>query len=426
MRRRRLESINHKCSEYLKQKPTLRIMKGFRNKYRSYGDIRGIFELKNPTVEEKEFLKGVFKKDFSERKSISISLLKFQESFNETLYEGIDLAEVLNLYFGETIISKKSETELATWNKKIFFEKLISNLRHENLKTWIAYVFENSSENGYKLINKLYSESTIELEKLIFQLESVLYVCETHEDGIAIPMAAALAALDPHGLDEGTVLKKLLIYYICYSKELNYPENAQEKAEILEGSNLLTSDSIRNCITYGIKAFDKYGNSLDWEKFYLRNEPLTLVSYNLKNVNILKSEVSKVYCFENPTVFYHFIKNNPNLAAICTNGQINTLVYKVLDKLFESGEKLCYSGDFDPEGILIADKLKTRYADLDVSFFNKLNYENSVSNNFISEVRLKQLDKIKDSFLKEIANNIKVIKKAGYEELCKDLFKEII
>lgn len=394
-------------------------MKGFRNKYRSYGDIRGIFELKNPTVEEKEFLKGVFKKDFSERKSISISLLKFQESFNGTLYEGIDLAEVLNLYFGETIISKKSEIELAALNKNFFFEQLISKLKDENLKTWIAYVFDNSSENGYKLISKIYSESIIELEKLIFQLETVLYVCETHEDGIAIPMAAALAALDPHALDEGTLLKKILIHYICYSKQLNYPENAQEKAEVLETINLLTSDSIRNCITYGIKAFDKYGNSLNWEEFYLRNEPLVLVSYNLKKVNMLKSEASKVYCFENPTVFYNFIKNNATSAAICTNGQINTLVYKVLDRLFESGEKLFYSGDFDPEGILIADKLKTRYADLDISFFNKLNYENSVSNNFISEVRLKQLDKINNSFLKEISNYIKITKRAGYEELCK-------
>ncbi|NMA69410.1 MAG: DUF2399 domain-containing protein, partial [Desulfitobacterium sp.] len=54
----------------------------------------------------------------------------------------------------------------------------------------------------------------------------------------------------------------------------------------------------------------------------------------------------------------------PNPPLICTHGQFKLASLLLLDKLAASGIKIFYSGDFDPEGILMLDRLKQRYSEL--------------------------------------------------------------
>ena len=76
-----------------------------------------------------------------------------------------------------------------------------------------------------------------------------------------------------------------------------------------------------------------------------------------------------------------------------------------------------YSGDFDPEGLLIADKLLNRYKDkIKPLFYSEDLYKSIVSDEVISDKRLKQLNKIKDGRLKIISECIKKEKRAAYQE----------
>ena len=129
----------------------------------------------------------------------------------------------------------------------------------------------------------------------------------------------------------------------------------------------------------------------------------------------LKAVTEKVWCYENPSTFFRSVQKSPKNAAICISGQPNLVVYKVLDKLAET-HQLIYSGDFDPEGLLIANRLKNRYAHLDLSFFSESNYMQALSNETVSETRLKQLDQLSDATLKIIATLLRQYKRAGYEE----------
>jgi len=72
----------------------------------------------------------------------------------------------------------------------------------------------------------------------------------------------------------------------------------------------------------------------------------------------------------------------------------------LLDKIAESGAEIYYSGDLDPEGIMIADKLKQRYGDqFHLWRFDEKDYEKIQSKVKPSDQKIKKLDKIIIVFL---------------------------
>ena len=99
------------------------------------------------------------------------------------------------------------------------------------------------------------------------------------------------------------------------------------------------------------------------------------------------------------------------------NGQPRLAVLMILDLLAKSGTTIYYSGDLDPEGILIAQKLADYYQGK-FYFWHMAaeDYEKSRSEEVISDRRMKILDKITDVRLIPVASQIKRHKTAGYQE----------
>ena len=95
--------------------------------------------------------------------------------------------------------------------------------------------------------------------------------------------------------------------------------------------------------------------------------------------------------------------------------------------LAKEGTKLFYSGDFDPEGLQIADKLKHRYGDrLDLWRYGISDYEKAVSHETISQARLKKMDRLKNPELVRLSRVILQSGRAGYQELIlPDLIRDI-
>ncbi len=85
--------------------------------------------------------------------------------------------------------------------------------------------------------------------------------------------------------------------------------------------------------------------------------------------------------------------------------------------LVNAGYKLYYTGDLDPEGIQIADKLKQRYKEnIELIGFDKDTYYRNVSDIRLSNSRLQKLENINSLELRDICSEIKKVKKAAYEE----------
>lgn len=99
------------------------------------------------------------------------------------------------------------------------------------------------------------------------------------------------------------------------------------------------------------------------------------------------------------------------------NGQPKLAALVVLELFAASGTKVYYSGDFDPEGLWIAQRLAYFYPG-NFEFLNMDTecYEKCISDEPISDVRLKQLERITDERLLGAVQMMRREKKSGYQE----------
>ena len=122
---------------------------------------------------------------------------------------------------------------------------------------------------------------------------------------------------------------------------------------------------------------------------------------------------------ENPAVFMEVAErcNKKDLPIVCTYGQVKLAGIVLLDMFVQQGYTIYYSGDIDPEGIQIADKLKQRYGkNLKLIGYNKETYYSNLSEVELPESRLIKLEQIKSNELQDVCNELKKTKKASYEE----------
>lgn len=148
---------------------------------------------------------------------------------------------------------------------------------------------------------------------------------------------------------------------------------------------------------------------------------------NLLKIDYLEAINNIVFVFENPAVFHKILKiTNYNISLICTSGQLNLSSYMIFDKI-KNLKNIYYAGDFDPEGLTIAYKLKKRYKDK-VKFLNYTReiYISAMSNNIINERSMVQLNKIHCIELDEVIKELKINKRAAYQELLIDEYLKSI
>lgn len=155
------------------------------------------------------------------------------------------------------------------------------------------------------------------------------------------------------------------------------------------------------------------------EACYAYEQPFMASYANIMDVNAITTDENKVYVVENEMVFSYLVKEmkNKHIAIICTSGQLSSTAQKIISLLAESNSQIYYSGDCDPEGLMICDKLFQKYPkQLHVWRMHPKDYQNSVSQETISENRLKQLDNLENVVLKQTALQMREVKKSGYQE----------
>ena len=97
-----------------------------------------------------------------------------------------------------------------------------------------------------------------------------------------------------------------------------------------------------------------------------------------------------------------------------------------MDKLSKD-VKVYYAGDFDPEGLKMADDLKQAYGDMiDLSMMRKKYYEASKPRTKIKPANLEILKNIKDERLKEVAKEMTASKLVGHQYNLVEMYVEHI
>lgn len=422
-----MEKTLKECVSYFKNNRGYKnIFQQMREKWRSYGKISGNIILNNPTLEEREAIKK-FLGIVSDNKKIKFKMSDFEKGLKESRFNNVELIELLEEYFQEKIIYQKDEKKIIEEEKIRFFENIRAKLKVESLynKEIEKLLDTIILEKSYLF---KYGEDNFETERMIFlSLKAVNYLSNLDER-IKIAILGAEIAKSPHYFDRGSIAGNFLIYLLCLLFDIEETKGAENILEVYYKANIEV-DSVSNYVAcFGIRLYTKLEEHGAYSEFIKNSEEYLVTLSNLSKIVKADSDNKKVFIVENQMVFSYLCEcfKNRNISILCTSGQLKTAALILIDMLCEAGCKIYYSGDFDPEGIEIAEKLIQRDKNIVPWCFLKEDYRRTISENIISNERLKKLDKIENICFKELIEEIKKERKAGYQELLLDKMKKDI
>lgn len=404
--------------------------KGFRrafdrmkSKYQSLGVPGGTIELRNLLPEEKEALTGFLRKNYMNQKSASIKVEHFQKALENTKFNGLQLTDILNGYFGEALISNKAARERYLKEQTDFFSNIIDRFENTASGEWLTHLLD-AKDNAYHIIVQRYD---VDKERLQVDIN---FVCEGLEHlpvlfgkKLRLPVFASNITSNPHAFDDNTTCGQIFLHALAYQFGVDRPVHAEEKAQLYYAAGIVYDEVSNYVLTNGLKAYSDGVLHPGWEGFYQNRESLQASLANLSAVDKVVSPDKKVYVLENAGVFAAVLdklaSHRPPL--ICTYGQVKIASLVLLDMLVKEDTTIYYSGDFDPEGLRIADKLKQRYGEKLVLWrYDIRDYKKALSNEKINDIRLKKMDSLHSPELVALSQQICSHGCAGYQEAILD------
>lgn len=389
-----------------------------KEKWRSYGKTAGYIIIDNPSFIEREAAKNLFGKSFDEKK-IKFKMSDFEKALEESRYKGVTLLELLEEYFNEKIISKKEKNIFKEKSREDFFENIERKLKETKNYTEEAKFLLKKIKEEKSGLYKFDSDNSLSENMIYFGIKAVNFL-KNRQKRIKIAMLGAEITSDPHYFDRGTPAGNLLIYMLSVVNNIQYAKESEKILEIYYKSGIEVDSISSFTVCFNIRLFTKNGEHSAYNEFIKNSEDYVVTMSNLKNIVRAEGVSKKIFIIENQMVFSYLCEyfKNSNISLVCTGGQLKTASLILIDMLCNSECEIYYSGDIDPEGIEIADKLLKRgNGRITPWCFSLEDYKNSISNKIISEQSLKKLEKVESDFFKELILKVKEEKKAGYQEL---------
>lgn len=410
------------CAAYFRERPVYRkVFQKVRAKYESLGHMGGKVTLTNLSQEEKRQLGGFLQKDYTENRTITVSVERLEKCLKESRFSEVTLENLLETYFGQKLTVKKEEREKEAEKRRIFFENLLEMYEHTYMGEWLENTLKEKRK-GYDLIFQQYRENPVNLQELV---KNISHAAEeifrnSCKNKMLLPVFAAKTTGNPHYFDAGTTAEKILLYIL----EFYFPQEkicemleVEQKNQIFYKAGILKDDLSNDVLAFGIRGWKDDGTLHEGiDGFFRAGEPVRLTLRTLGRIKNMEAVEKNIYLLENPAAFSVFTEKNSDCAAVCVNGQPRLSVLLLLDMLKES-HRFFYNGDFDPEGLLIAQSLKERYGEKLILWnYSRELYEKYLSDVILNENRLKKLGKVSLPELQEIKACMMEMKKAVYQE----------
>lgn len=451
------QKLENECRTYLKeQKIFKRLLEGFWKKYESYGMFTGTIELRNLTEHEREELEGFFGKNFHGKKSASISAAKFRKAWESSRFGEISPEKVLEIYFDKKPEAKSEEKRLYEQMWKRILKESEEKAAGTHAAGWLRELREalEKSEKSdaqvcpleiYSYLKKRYGESKDsepEIRKQVSLVVRMINMLPYWNGNVEYQAVfAAKVTGNPHAFDRGEQDSTLLAFILDWFEKQNLPgkmtdtkEAGSAKEHIFPAlqtqkrylqAGILKDDLSNYTAVYGIRAWKKGGEMHQGMEGYLAEEESVQVSLaSLTGWGQVECRGKQLFLVENPSVFSVLCgKWKGTRSCMCMNGQPRLSSLLLLDLLAGSGVRIYYAGDFDPEGLLIAQKLKQYYQG-EFYFWHMASqdYDKAMSEKPISERRMKMLERITDSGLLPVVERMREEKRAGYQEKLINLY----
>ena len=420
----KLEMIKKECLEYFHQSSVWKkVLKGFRDKYGSYGRFGGKVVLKNLKSQDIEELEGFFGKSFHGQKSVTVSAEKFRQALEASRYKDITPECLLENFFGEPLLGKQEQKLLREQEKEKIWKKF--------LKDYKGTEIEKAAELLRNIVKDSDSQELAEWDRAL-RLGAEIYnhLPYRQRDKLYLAVFAAMLTGNPHAFDNGTAAGNFLYQMIQMDLEIReikiesseiFPAYKRQKSYLMAG--IMLDDISNYAMLYQVQAVKKDGNLHKGMEGFVSEQHIVQVPLAvIAEWESLHCPQDEIYIVENPSVFAVLCgkekTGNARRAYMCMNGQPRLAGLMVLDLFAKSGTRVYYAGDLDPEGILIAQKLAQYYkGEFHYWHMEPADYEKCRSEEVISPKRMKILERITDERLKPVVEKIEEYGTAGYQEM---------
>ena len=367
-------------------------------KYQSISRFSGTVKLNCLNDDEAYALSRLFGENYNSGDDIKISIKQFLKIMDKSKFKDFDIATFITEYLNVSLLTNKELKSNLIMAEDNFYQELIK----DNL------VLKKIINKDNLLIHQRYVKNKQKLKSDLINIINLLN--HLPKEKTMISLYAATYTKDPHYLDLDSKTSNLFISCLSILDNIDFPNTREDKIKLLYKHNIEMDNLSNYVLTYNLLSSRKWINDLS-------KETLILNIQNILNTNSFDSKLKKVFIFENPSILTKILYSDIDISVIISGGFPNNAVYLLIDKLIENGNKIYYNGDFDPEGLIIANKLKNKYQDrLELFCYDEIDYDNCKSNKIISNKRLNKMKKINDSKLIIIKNQLLKNKLAAFQE----------
>ena len=411
------------CAEYFRQTPGFkRVMDQLLIRYQRNGHAAGIIRLDNPSEQERDALCGLFGHAFLD--DVKFKVQDFNSALQYSRFKGVDLKEVLEVYFQTTIHTNRELKDKKEQQLEQILASAYKVARSSTCKNWLDEIKAKRKDRGYLLLIKEMSRDFQSAKASVCKAVWAMDELENRSRGVLrLAVFSAQATTDPHALDSDTLCGQLFLHLLSVKLNRPYPAGAEERDEVYFENGILCDSISSNVTQVGLVLKEQQIEHPAFKEFRQRYECCTLSLTNLNNISSATSPSGKAYLIENQMLFSQLCDQAKDFHSplICTSGQLQVAVLRLLDMLVASGATLYYAGDFDGGGISIAARLLARYpANLQLWHMTADDYELCKSDVSISENSRSLLKSADGTILEPIANLVQETGYAGYQELLLD------
>ena len=178
-----------------------------------------------------------------------------------------------------------------------------------------------------------------------------------------VDLAAATTG-DAHALDDDRLLSTVVLRAVGAALGERPPASPAERRGLWERVGVLTDSVSSTCLTVGVRL--PAGSNLA-DRLNLAADvgaPVHLTGWDLGGWQAEPSDLrggDPVLVCENPRVLEAVAeRRGGDVTVVCTAGEPNTVVLRVLERLARSGARLLSHGDFDWPGLAIVNRLVER------------------------------------------------------------------
>lgn len=411
--------MNEEFCQYLSDNEFSGFMQLWKKQYEKYGTCKGSIDLVLDDS-NRECISGLMGKDYYGVDCVHITFRQLQKAILNTKYENCDFNEVLKMYFNQDVFTNEYRQEQEQLRVQNIFKHFFK--QEGKSQQWIYNTYTNRDSVYIRIVqaSKENEQKCINTVCVVMKALNHLPMWENKKENISI--FASYHTKNPHAFDKNTFAYYLMMHGIVYFLKVDFPKTNLEQNEILYRAGLYQDGISNYCSVARLQAFNENNQPhLGWAGFYDSYEALNVNMDNLLHIHFITC-CDRVYIVENPSVFQALLKKIKKekikkIGLVCTNGQLNYSAYLLLDILVNSNIEIYYSGDMDPEGLLIADKIKQRYPSIKLWCYDVSQYEISKSKEQATDQRMHMLDALKDETLIRIGKCISENKnRVGYQE----------